>query len=277
MSPEVKTGLEVQGGYFDQTGSLGKVFYHGFIGSAGTKACGVGTKVNTGSRTVHVGSGIVVASGKVKNVAVNNTGTFAAAVGTGNFICYNIEVGSDATVGIVAGSANTSVAYAIQTGAGSRAGTTAGKAPLAYLTVNDAGSLVAGSIVDDRTFLASSDLNYGQGISYELSDSPIHVWDGPTYAHSKKQRTMGKVTLNQGFVASPTDDPWYGLADATQKLYQSVPRCALELDHMGVAGTTEFIELFVDCVKENESVETPETETMSREFSAFYGSHMTIS
>ena len=274
--PEVKSGLEVEGGHFDQTGTLGRIYYHSFIGSAGTKACGVGTKVNSGSRAFHVGSGIVIASGKVKNVAVSNTGTIAAAAAVGSVICYNIEVGSDAVVSIVAGSQNTTVEYAIQVGAGSRAGSTAGKAPLAYMTVTDAGTLLAGSIVDDRTFLASTALGYSKGISHDLSDNPIHIFDGSSYAHSKKQRNPGKVTLSQNFLAKATNDPWDSLDDATQKQYMTVPRCAIEMDYMGVAGTTEYVELLIDCVKESESVATPEEADMTREFSAFFGSKLVI-
>lgn len=274
---EIKSGLEIESGFLDTTGSLGKVYYHSFIGSAGTKACGVGTKVNTGSRTVHVGSGMVIASGKLKNVAINNTGTFAAAVGIGSVVCYNIEVGSDAVVDIVAGTVNTSVAYAIQTGAGSRAGSQAGHAPLGYLTVDDAGSLLAGSIVDDRTFKASTALNYGKGLGCDIpTGNPLHIWNGSAYAHSKVQRKSGKVTISQNFTAKATDNPWDALDDASNKLYMSVPRCAIELDNMGVTGTTEFIELLLDCVKENESVTTPEEADSTREFSAFYGSHMVI-
>ena len=262
---EVKTGLECVIGYLDQTGTKGKVYYNALTGSAGTKNLGIGTAYTNGSRAVYFGSGLAVCSGVAKIVA-QGTGTVAASATVGSFTTYNLEVGSDLTFDVTGGTQSTSVANAVS----SRAGTQAGHCQLAYVTVDGGGSLLVGSIVNERTQGDPASIGYVTGFSYEWTKNPIQVYDGSTYAHSKTQRGEGKWTLKKNLVSGSTDDPWAACLGE----YMTVDRIIVEADYLGLAGTTEEVDLFLNCVKDNESVDRPETEPMEEEYSAFFGSKL---
>jgi hypothetical protein len=258
---ETKDGLEVVYGYLDQTGALGKVYYNSLTGSAGTKNLGVGTAVNTGSSMVYFGSGVAVANGKVVKVAQSTVAIGSAPVAN---VCYTIEVGSDMTVHATAGGTGAAVSNAVT----ARAGTTAGHAPLAYVTVGTSGSVLSGSIVDERTFLASTKFSYVTGWNPDITDSPKHIFDGTSYAHSKCGRVVGKFGLKQLFVTDT--DPW----PTDPGTFMTKSRIAIEADYKGLTGTTELLDLHLDCVKENRSVSHPEEGAVTVDYSGFYGSKL---
>ncbi len=259
---ETKTGLEVTILKHDQTGTQGKVFYNALLGTLGTAGCGVGTAATTGISKVYVGSGVAICSGVVRYIT---GGTSTVGSSAAEYTCYNVEVGSDGTVDITTGTAAASVAAAIA----ARTATQSGHVQLGYVTTGTSGTVKSGSIVDERTCSVGTALSYMTGADYEWSDSPIHVYDGSAYAHSKKQRGKGKVTLKQNFVVS-TDDPW----PSTGGDYMSVPRIALEYNIDDIGGTVGNVTLLTDCVKESAAVSMPEEEMDTSEYSAFYGSMM---
>lgn len=262
---EVKTGLEVTLGFLDQTGTQGKVYYNALTGSAGTKNLGIGTAYNTGSRVVYYGSGLAVCSGVAKVVS-QGTGTMAASAHEGSVTCYNLEVGSDTTFDITAGTEDTTVADAIV----ARAATQAGHVQLGYVTVTNAGSVLAGSIVDELTFGDPSRIGYVTGANYELSDSPIHVYDGSAYAHSKRQRARGKASYKVDFIEDGSVSLW----STSGTGYMTVPRGIIELDYAGFRGTSEEIHLLLDAVKENTAYDFPEEEVSGADVTAFFASRM---
>jgi len=259
---EVKTGLEVTVLKHDQTGTLGRVFYNALLGTLGTRGFGVGTAATTGTSMVYVGSGVGICSGMVRQYGPVSSAVGSA--GAGN-VCYNVEIGSDGVLDVTAGGTGVTVANAIT----ARSATQGGHCQLGYVTVGTSGSVVSGSIVGERSFSVGTALSYMSGADYEWSDSPIHVYNGSAYAHSKKQRAKGKVTLKQNFVAS-TDDPW----PSTGGDYMSVPRISLEYNVDDIGGTVGNVTLLTDCVKDNAAVSMPEEEGMTSEYGAFYGSMM---
>lgn len=257
---EVKTGLETVVGKIDPTGDHGLVYYNSMLGTAGTKNAGVGTKANDGSNAVYWGSALCFASGVGKIVS---QGTITVGSSAAAFTCKEVQAGSDGSVTLTAGGTGANVADAIT----ARAGTTAGYCPLAYVTIGTSGSVLSGSIVDQRVMGTAATIAYVTGAPYEETTNPIHVYDGTTYAHSKAGRKMGKLSIKKDFVVS-TDDPW----PSSSGNYMTVPRIAIQQDIKGIAGTTESVNLFLNCVKENLSVDIPEEEKDTVEYSAFYGS-----
>lgn len=257
---EVKTGLESIIGKINPTGDHGLVYYNSLTGSAGTKNAGIGTKANDGSNAVYWGSALCFASGVGKVVS---SGTLTVGSAGAETVCVEFYAGSDGVVAKATGGTAANVADAIT----ARTGTAAGYCPLGYVTVGTSGSVIAGSIVDERVMGTATAISYITGFPNEETTGPIHVFDGSSYAHSKKQRFMGKLSVKRDFVVS-TDDPWPSSGGS----FMTVPRIAVEQDLKGIAGTTESVNLFLNVVKENESVDFPETEKSTAEYSAFYGS-----
>jgi len=261
---EVKTGLEVTLGFLDASGTQGKVYYNTLTGSLGTRNLGIGTSDNTGTRVVYYGSGLAVCSGVAKVVA-QGTGTMAASAHSGSFTTYNLEVGSDTTFDITAGAEATTRAGAVT----ARAATQSGHVQLGYVTVTNPGSVISGSIIEERTFGDPAEIGYVTGVNYEFSNSPIQIYDGPTYSHAKPQRPRGKATYKVSFVEDGSANPW-----PTSSTYQTQPRGILELDYAGFVGTTEEVHLLLDAVKDNISYDIPEEEAAGAEVSAFFASRL---
>lgn len=259
---EVKTGLECVVGYINQDSTLGKVYYNEMTGSAGTKTLGVGTQATSGTNLVRIGSGVGLANG-VFFSAGSQTATIGSA--GAETVCKTIEMGTDGVAVVTAGGTAATVADAKT----ARAGTTAGRVPLAIVTVGTSGSVISGSIVDERTFATSTTLSYGLGQDYEFSDSPIHIYNGSAYAHSKKQRGMGKITLKNNMVYGSS--PWPSTSS-----FATVPRIGITVDYKGITGTSEEVHLLTDCVKENESHSVPETEEATTELPAAYFGDITF-
>ena len=115
------------------------------------------------------------------------------------------------------------------------------------------------------TVAAGSTIGYGQGISYEWSESPIHIWDGGSYAHSKKQRAQGKLTVSKMFV-----DNDFMAKLGTTTASETFGRHYVELQVNGIAGTLEDVYSFRNCAFEGLSREVPETESMTEEWTFFF-------
>ncbi len=257
---EVKTGLEGIVGWINETGTLGKVYYNGVVGSAGTQGCGVGTAATTGMNRVYWGSGFVNCSGVWVHVAQGTV-----VIGSGDTVveCKNVEVGSDGVVTIVEGAGAANVAAAIA----ARTGTTAGKTPLAYVTLGTSGSVLSGSIVDERSFHTATPIGYVTGFEYSIDENKKDVYSRATFAHYKAGRKIGKLSVKELYVNHGSFDVW-----PTSSTYHTVPTIGVELAVNDIAGTIGESLLFQRCGKDSTSVGQPEDDLDSAEISANFGS-----
>lgn len=258
--PEVKNGLEGVLGWMDENATLGKVYYTGLAGSAGTKSAGCGTKANDGSNAVYFGSAMVCCSGKWVHVAQGTKTIGSAGAAT---VCVNVEVGSDGVVDATVGGTAATVADAIV----ARAGTLAGHCPLGYVTVGTSGTVKSGSIVDDRTFLVPTSISYVRGLDYSWDQAPTAIYNRAAFAHYKGGRKKGKLTVKEDYVVSGSADIW-----PTTSTYWTVPTVAFELQINGIAGTVGEALLFQRCACDSKSMSQPDETEDSYEISALFGS-----
>ena len=112
---------------------------------------------------------------------------------------------------------------------------------------------------------AGSLLGYMTGVDFEFGDSPIHVYNGSSYAHSKKQRAMGKITVKQGYVDSTVYSAVKGGTTATE----SYSRNYGELQINGIAGTVSDVFYFTNMALESPGWSVPETEEVTNEMAFF--------
>jgi hypothetical protein len=257
---EVKTGLEGVLGYFSECGTLGKPFYSALHGSAGTKGVGVGTAVNTGSSMVYIGSGFVNCSGVWKQITAT-----AIAVGSSGSATkfYGIEAGSDGVIDLIAGGTGASVSAAVS----ARTATTAGQTPLAYVTVGTSGSVLAGSIVDERSFHVPATVSYVTGVDYSLEQNKKDVWNRATFAHYKPGRPAGKLSIKELYTDFGSADVW-----PASSTFNTVPTIAMTLSIDDVAGTVGETLLFQRCGKDSTALSQPEEDLDSFDISATFGS-----
>lgn len=260
---EVKTGLEGRLGWFTECGTLGKVYYHALVGSAGTKACGIGTAATNGTNLVYFGSGYVNCSGAWVHVAQSTLAVGSCTGGTTQVQCYGVEVGSDGVVSKTTGTVAANVADAIS----ARAGTTAGKCPLAYVTVGTSGSVLAGSIVNERSFHTSGSISYVTDFSYGWDMNKKDVFNRATFAHYKPGREMGNLSVKELYVEAGSADVW-----PTSSVYHTVPTIAMELAIDGVDGTASEVLLFQRCAKNSVGLAQPEDDMDTFDLSASFGS-----
>jgi hypothetical protein len=106
-----------------------------------------------------------------------------------------------------------------------------------------------------------STIGYVTGFDYEWSDSPLHVYDGSGFAHSKKQRGHGRATAKQLFV----NNNFYNKL-GTSTADETYGRHYIELQVDGILGTCEDVYSFEDCVLENLSRSHPEEESVTEEW-----------
>jgi len=111
-----------------------------------------------------------------------------------------------------------------------------------------------------------STLGYATGFDYEWSDSPLHVYNGSAYAHSKKQRGKGKATIKKLFVDDTVWADFKGGTTATE----SYKRHYMELQVDGIAGTAADVYSFEDVVCEGLSRSDPEEEQATEEVTLFF-------
>lgn len=116
---------------------------------------------------------------------------------------------------------------------------------------------------------AGSLLGYVTGVDFEYGDSPIHIYNGSSYAHSKKQRAMGKVTIKQAFV----DASVYSAVKGGTTANESYKRNYGELQINGIAGTVAEVFYFTNMVLESPGWSVPETEEVTNEM-AFFASEI---
>jgi len=257
---EVKTGLEGVLGHADENGTLGKVWYNLIVGSAGTKNVGVGTKSNNGANAVYYGSGMVCCSGVWVHVP---QGTKTIGSASAEYVCKNIEVGSDGAVDVTSGGTAADVAGAIS----ARTATKAGHAALAYVTVGTSGSVIGGSIVDERTFLTPTTISYVTGVDYSIDTGMKSVFNRDTFAHYKEGRQTGKLSIKENYVNQGSADVW-----PTSSTYHTVPTAAFSLAINGVDGTISEELLFQRCAKDSTGLSQPEEDVDTFDISATFGS-----
>jgi hypothetical protein len=113
-----------------------------------------------------------------------------------------------------------------------------------------------------------STLGYCTGFSYDVTDSPKHIFDGTAYAHSKCGRVMGKASAKHLFV----NDAVYGTLTGTNASYTKV-RHYIELQVNGLVGTAEEVYSFEDCVLENTSRAHPEEGSVTEDFGFFFAKY----
>lgn len=106
-----------------------------------------------------------------------------------------------------------------------------------------------------------STIGYVTGFSYEYSNSPLHVYNGTAYAHSKAQRVHGKASVKSLFV----DNDFYNKL-GTSTASETQGRHYIELQVDGVAGTCEDVYSFENCVLENMSRDVPEEESTTEDW-----------
>ena len=257
---EVKTGLEGRLGWFTECGTLGKVYYTALHGSLGTKGLGVGTAATNGTNLLTVGSGYVNCSGVWKYVSATQVAAGSAGAET---ICVNVEVGSDGVVDVTAGGTAEGVSAAIA----ARTATKAGHAPLAYVTVGTGGSVIGGSIVNERSFHTAGTISYLTGLDYSLEENKKDIWDRATFSHYKAGRDTGKLTIKELYVEQGSSDIW-----PTSSTYHTVPTVAFELAIDGINGTVSEALLFQRCGKDSTSLSQPEEDMTTFDISATFGS-----
>ena len=262
---EVKTGLEGRLGWMDENGTLGKVYYNSVHGSAGTKGLGVGTAANTGSSMVYIGSGFHCSSGVWKYISA----TSVAVGSSGSAVrFYGIEAGSDGVVDLIAGGTGANVAAAIS----ARTATTAGQTPLAYVTVGTSGSVIAGSIVNERTFHVPTSISYVTGVDWSTDEAIRPIHDGPDFKHYKAGRKYpGKLGVKELYVNMGSADVW-----PSSSTYHTVPTIAFELDIDGINGTVSESILFQRCAKESQAFSQPEVEDDTYDLSVQFGNMVTL-
>lgn len=258
--PEVKTGLEGVLGHIDETGTLGKVYYSLLTGSAGTKNAGCGTAASGGTNKLYYGSAMVCCSGVWNHVAAGTTTIGSAGAGV---VVKALEVGSDGSVDLITGGTAANVAAAKT----ARTGTTAGCAPLGYVTVGTSGSVIAGSIVDERTFVQSTTISYVTGVDYSLEENKKDVWNRATFAHYKPGRKAGKLSVKELYVNNGSADIW-----PTSSTYHTVPTCAFSLKLNDIAGTVGNDLMFQRCGKDSTGFSQPEDDVDTFDISATFGS-----
>jgi hypothetical protein len=257
---EVKTGLEGVLGHIDETGTKGQIYYSALTGSLGTLNAGIGTAVNTGSSLVYFGSAMVNAGGLWAHVSQSTKAIGSAGKG---FVCYNIEAGTDATVDATVGGTAADVAGAIA----ARAGTQTAHAQLAYVTVGSMGSVLAGSIVNERTFVQPTTISYVTGVDYSIEENKKDVWNRATFAHYKPGRKTGKISIKTLYVNNGSANFW-----PTSSTFHTVPTCALTLSIDDIAGTIGNALLFQRCGKDSTALSQPEEDLDSFDISATFGS-----
>ena len=122
------------------------------------------------------------------------------------------------------------------------------------------------------TVQSGSNIGYGKGISFDWSENPIHIWSGSSYAHSKKQRAMGKLTVSKLFV-----DNDFMAKLGTSTASETFGRHYVELHVDGIAGTLEDVYSFRNCALESVSRTHPEEAESTEEWSFFfdYYAHLT--
>lgn len=257
---ETKTGLEGILGWADETGTLGKPYYSAMHGSAGTKGLGVGTAANNGTSMVYIGSGYHCCSGVWKYIAATSIAVGSAGAET---VCIGIEAGSDGVIDKVTGGTAAGVAGAIA----ARTATTAGQTPLAYVTVGTGGSVIAGSIVSERTFLVPTTISYVTGVDYSLEENKKDIFDRATFAHYKAGRKAGKLTVKELYVNQGSADIW-----PTSSTFHTVPTVAFSLQIDDIDGTVGEDLLFQRCAKDSTSLSQPEEDSTTFDISATFGS-----
>lgn len=108
---------------------------------------------------------------------------------------------------------------------------------------------------------AGSTIGYGKGISYDWSENPIHIWNGSAYAHSKKQRAKGKLTVSKMFM-----DNDFVAKLGTSTASETFGRHYVELQVNGIAGTLEDVYSFRNCALESISRTHPEEAESTEEW-----------
>ena len=107
-----------------------------------------------------------------------------------------------------------------------------------------------------------STIGFVTGFDWEWSDSPLHIFNGSGYAHSKKQRGHGRATAKTLF-----EDNDFFTKLGTSTASETYGRHYIELQVDGILGTCEDVYSFKDCVLENTSRSHPEEESVTEEWS----------
>ena len=116
-----------------------------------------------------------------------------------------------------------------------------------------------------------STLSYVTGFDYSWEENKKDIWNRATFAHYKKGRPAGKLTVKELYVNQGSADVW-----PTSSTYWTVPTVAFTLEVDDIAGTVGETLMFQRCAKDSTALSQPEEDTDTFDISATFGSKVTF-